>query len=124
MKVNTAYTRAQECLFIVGNLNILQSPGIGRDGPVEFVFESLNLLEGRKAFKNFTSLAPTETVDGVVLEKSELAKNEGMLAKGSGRKDKPRIDHELASGLTRMVIDAEAGFGRDMRRQSGILALL
>ena len=105
VKANTAYTRAQECLFIVGNLNILQSPRIGSEGRVEFVLESLRALQERKAFKNFTSEVPPEILAGVVFEESEIASRDGLLTKGSRARD-PKIDDEndLAKVMNELVL--------------------
>jgi hypothetical protein len=82
VKANTAYTRAQECLFIVGNLNILKSSKIGRKGRIEFVLESLITLRGRKAFKDFGTDEVPEKVLGVVFEDSEDARLNRFLTKG------------------------------------------
>lgn len=106
VKANTAYTRAQECLFVVGNLNILQSSKLGRNGPIEFVLESLQLLKQTNAFKDFSSTALKETVAGVVLEESEVAEAEGLLNKGSGGREPQEIlrNGGLANGLTKLAI--------------------
>ena len=82
VKVNTAYTRAQECLFIVGNLNILKSSKVGRRGRVEFALESLIALRRRKAFKDFSTDEAPEKVSGVVFEDSEDARINMLLTKG------------------------------------------
>jgi hypothetical protein len=106
VKANTAYTRAQECLFIVGNLNILKSPKIGRKGQVEFVLESLIRLHGRKAFKDFGTDEAPEKVSGVVFEDSEVARQNKLLTKGVRAKDSDAESdgEDLVDGVENLVI--------------------
>ena len=70
LKANTAYTRASECLFVVGSLKMLSSSQVARrQGREEFVMESLLGLRERGAWKNFEAqVGPEEAVQGVVFE--------------------------------------------------------
>lgn len=105
VKANTAFTRAQECLFIVGNLNILKSSEIRRNGRVQFVLESLIALRGRKAFKDFDTDKSPEKVSGVVFEDPEDARLGGLLTKGSCASPEVASDSdELVDGVGRLAI--------------------
>jgi hypothetical protein len=106
VKANTAYTRAQECLFIVGNLNILKSSKIRRKGRVEFVLDSLIALRGRKAYKDFATGEAPEKVSGVIFEDSEDARLSKLLTKGVHVKDHEEDSdgEELVDGVGDLAI--------------------
>ena len=122
LKGNTAYTRASECLFVVGSLGMLGGRGVverrqRREGREEFVMESLTGLRERGAWKSFEAEVAPEGVQGVVFEDDEGAKREWLLAKGSsgtvGRMAPAATNGDaLADGVSEMQIE-EGGVGRE-----------
>lgn len=116
VKANTAYTRAQEYLFIVGNLNIPESSKIERNSHIEFILESLIALRGRKAFKHFGTDKSCERVSGVVFEESEDARFDGLLTKGSCAS--PQVasnSDELVDGVGDLAISVETNDQQSLR---------
>lgn len=106
VKANTAYTCAQECLYIVGNLNILKSSKIRNKGRVEFALESLIALRDRKAFKDFSTDKIPEKVSGVVFGDSEEARLSRLLTKGVHISDREEgtDGEELVDGVHHLAI--------------------
>ena len=114
LKANTAYTRASECLFVVGSLEMLSSSQVARrQGREEFVMESLRGLRERGAWKSFEAqVGPEEAVQGVVFEDSGGAEREGVLGKGSGvvRTASPTMNGDaLAEGVGGLQLGEEGG---------------
>jgi superfamily I DNA and/or RNA helicase len=100
LNFNVAATRAKECLFVIGNLRILDSEIIAEQERVEFVVDLLQTLRKQGSYKDFTSTARPEKIVG--------AKFDHEVQKGDEEEDMEgeTAVESVGSGLGKLILGA------------------
>jgi hypothetical protein len=81
-KFNVALTRAKECLFVIGNLKILDSHIIAEQERVECVVDLLQTVQRQRSYKKFTSTAKPENIVGAKFDYQVKKEEEAVDVEG------------------------------------------
>ena len=109
LKFNVAATRAKECLFVIGNLNILDSEVIAGQDRVEFVVDLLQTFRKHGSYRDFISTAKPEKIVGAKFDyqvnkasEGEKESLDGKVGKETtGEDDGGDVNH-IGDGVSKM----------------------